>query len=228
MPETFNGFSQTIQFLKNLEANNNREWFQANKQSYQDDYLAPAQTFIEELGSQLKSVFPRINADPRVTGGSMMRIYRDVRFSKDKTPYNTRMRMTFWEGKGKKTEEPGFFFGFNHTGGAIYGGLHMFPKPILHNFQQAIDNKQSAEQFEAALAEIRKSGNYEIDGDQYKRIPKGYDPEHPRGDLLRYKGIFVKTPSISPAVLSSSDLIDVCLQHCKNMAPLHKWLVKLA
>ncbi|MBW8011733.1 MAG: DUF2461 domain-containing protein [Chloroflexi bacterium] len=227
MSQNFEGFSATIQFLRNLEANNNRDWFQANKQTYQDDYLAPAQAFIETLGSQLKAIFPKINADPRVTGGSMMRIYRDVRFSKDKTPYNTRMRMTFWEGAGKKTENPGFFFGFDQNSGVIYGGQHMFPKPTLIPYRQAVDSEQSAQDLETAMAEIRASRNYEVDGEQYKRVPQGFDPEHPRADLLRYKGIFVKSPTISASVLSSPELVGICLEHCKNMAPLHHWLVKL-
>ena len=104
----FSGFPQeTITFLQNLEANNNRTWFQAHKQDYLEYYVQPTQAFVVALGQRLQTISPNIRFNPEFKGqSSILRIYRDVRFSKEKSPYNTKLRLVFWEGSGKKMNEP--------------------------------------------------------------------------------------------------------------------------
>jgi uncharacterized protein (TIGR02453 family) len=224
---SFTSFAPSLQFLKEIETHNHRDWFQANKDRYQDEYLPPIQAFIEAIGVRLKEVSPGLNADPRPSGGSMMRIYRDIRFSKDKTPYKTHLGITFWEGAGKKTEVPGYHFYMDKSGAVIYGGQHSFPKSILPVFRAAIDDEDFGPQFQPALDAVAASGDYEVGGEQYVRVPREFDPEHPRGDQLRFKGIYVKSQALTPDQLTAATLIDLCIQHFQNMAPLHHWLVKM-
>ena len=108
--QPFYGFPREgVQFLEDLAHNNNREWFEAHRQDYREHLLAPAQSFVIALGQELKSISSAIEYDTRTNGsGSIMRIHRDVRFSKDKTPYYTYLRVVFWEGGHKKMENPSF------------------------------------------------------------------------------------------------------------------------
>ncbi|MCZ6673812.1 MAG: DUF2461 domain-containing protein, partial [Verrucomicrobia bacterium] len=144
---TFTSFAPTLKFLAEIEKNNNRDWFQANKDRYQNEYLPSIQNFIEAIGARLKEISSGLNADPRVSGGSMMRIYRDVRFSKDKTPYKNHLGVTFWEGASKKMEAPGYHFHMDKSSGGIWGGQHFFPKDILPKFRTSIDDNNFGPQF---------------------------------------------------------------------------------
>ena len=103
---TFTGFPREgIQFLRDIDDNNNRDWFEAHKHIYQTALVEPAQAFIVALGERLQTIAPNVQYDTRTNGsGSLMRIYRDVRFSKDKSPYKNWIGIVFWEGQGKKTD----------------------------------------------------------------------------------------------------------------------------
>jgi uncharacterized protein (TIGR02453 family) len=227
--QEFSGFPrQGLQFLAELGENNSREWFEAHKGEYRSSVLEPAQAFVFALGERLRLLSPQISYDTRTNGsGSIMRIYRDLRFSKDKTPYHPNLRIIFWEGGGKKTENPGFFFGMDAAGAALYGGMHTFPRPMLGAYQDAAADDDLGRQLEAALVSVGRGGDYAVGGEQYKRVPRGFDPGHSRADLLRYKGLHARSPVIEPATLTTPELVDVCFEHCRNMMPLHQWLVKV-
>jgi len=225
----FPGFpKQALQFYENLAANNNREWFNAHKQEYLDYVLAPAVDFVIVLGERLKTLSKTIMYDTRTNGaGSIMRIYRDTRFSKDKTPYKTNLGIVFGQGGKKKTESPGFYFHMEADGAVIYTGLPMLSKEVLTAYRDAVVDAKLGAALEKALASIRRAGKYEIGGEQSKRVPAGYDAEHKRADLLKHKGLYAKSPLIRPAVLSTPKLVDVCFEHCRNMLSLQQWLAKV-
>jgi uncharacterized protein (TIGR02453 family) len=225
----FSGFPQeTLQFWQELAANNNREWFKAHEQQYRNFVLAPAQAFVIDLGERLKAVSPGITYDPQTNGrGSIMRIHRDIRFSPDKTPYNTHLRIHFDEGKGKLGETPGYFFRMNHEGAELFGGQYLFAKPELEAYRAAVVDEKMGKALEDALAVIRTAGNYEIGGEHYKRVPAGYPAEHERATLLRHNGLYVTAPKIGAEMLLRRELVDVSLSHCQNMAAVHHWLVRL-
>ena len=107
--QSFSGFpEEAARFLTQLSENNNRDWFNARKQVYANTIVTPAIAFVEAMGERLKYLSPHIQYDTRTNGqGSLMRIYRDIRFSKDKSPYKTWIGIRFWEGAGKKSELPG-------------------------------------------------------------------------------------------------------------------------
>jgi uncharacterized protein (TIGR02453 family) len=226
----FNGFPpQALQFLQELKANNRREWFEAHRTTYQDQLLKPAQEFVLALGTRLQHTFPGVRFDPATNGsGTLMRIYRDTRFSADKTPYKSNISGMFWEGQGKKTEVPAFGFQLDPNGMRLMAGMFHFPKPMLLAYRQAVADEELGPALLAALAQIRQAGNYALIGEQYQRVPAEYDPEHPRRDLLRYKYLYVSMEDIPPQVATSLELVDTCFRHFRNMAPLQQWLVRAA
>jgi uncharacterized protein (TIGR02453 family) len=227
--QSFTGFPlEGLQFLADLAENNDRDWFNPRKQVYLDTIVAPAVAFVETLGEQLRFISPHIQYDTRTNGqGSLMRIYRDTRFSPDKTPYKTWIGIRFWEGAGKASENPGFFFGFDTTAGGLHVGMHGFDKAMLTAYREAVADDALGQELEAALKDVRGAGAYELNGEHYKRVPRGFDPDHPRADLLRYNTLYASSPGIEPAVLSSAGLVDVVMDHCQNMAPVQQWLVKV-
>ena len=101
--------TSTIKFLRELEKNNNRDWFEANKHRYESDVREPALAYIEAMAPRLAKISPHFIASPKKVGGSLMRVYRDVRFSKDKTPYKTNIGIQFRHSAGKDVHAPGFY-----------------------------------------------------------------------------------------------------------------------
>lgn len=225
----FSGFPKAgQQFFADLAANNNREWFNTNKQRYTDTVLNPSIEFIIALGERLKSISSGLIYDTRTNGsGSLMRINRDIRFSADKTPYNEYVAMMFWEGGGKKTENPGFGIRIGADGAGMMAGMHGFPKPTLERYRQAVDDEKSGQALVKAVKAVAAAGDYHIGGEHYKTVPRGYDKAHPRAELLKYAGLYVHVPEFGWDVLSSPDVVDYCLNHCQKIAPIQRWLVDI-
>jgi uncharacterized protein (TIGR02453 family) len=226
--QEFNGFPKAgLKFLAELRANNNRDWFQENKHIFQEDLVPVSQAFVETLGPRLKIFSPGLSYDSRKDGrGSIMRIYRDIRFSKDKTPYYTYMRFRFWEGMNKK-ESPGIFIWLDDSEAGVHVGMHMFPKEFLQAYREAISDDKLGSAFEGVLQQIKGAGEYEFGEPHYKRVPRGFDPDHPRAELLRYNAFYTSGPKIKKSVLSKPEFVDTCVEQIEKMIPLHHWMVKV-
>ena len=225
----FEGFpEQGLRFLADLSDNNNREWFNENKPQYLEYIVEPSKEFIETVGDQLQFISPHVQYDTRTNGqGSLMRIYRDIRFSPDKTPYKTYVGIRFWEGSGKAKDNPGYFLWFDHTGAGIHVGMHGFDKAMLESYRQGVAADDLGPELEKAIADVVAAGEYEIGGEHYKRVPRDYEKDHPRADLLRFNSLYVSSPRISPELLASSEITKSVLDHFENMAPVQRWLVKV-
>ncbi len=225
----FSGFPERgLQFLADLANHNDREWFNGNKQIYLDYIVQPAVAFVEALGERLQYISPHIQYDTRTDGqGSLMRIYRDTRFSKDKSPYKTWVGIRFWEGGPKPGQNPGYYFGFDGISGGIHVGMHGFDKHMLTAYRAAVDNETTGKELEQALANIRQASEYAIRGEHYKRVPRGFDPGHPRAGLLCFNTLYASSPAIDPAVLASPELVEIVMDHCEKLAPIQQWLVKV-
>lgn len=223
----FTGYSpETIQFFVNIKENNNKQWFTEHKNKYQKFVVEPTKAFIMAMGQRLGELAPAIQYDTRANGaGSMMRIYRDVRFSKDKSPYKTWLGVIFWEGSGKKTDSPGFYFGLDDEGAGTHAGLHGFPKPFLEAYREAVVDDKLGKELTDILAAL--PSDYTNSDKHYKRVPRGFDKDHPRADLLMYNSMVVSAPRFSPDVIASADLLDACFEHYRQMAPLQQWLSKV-
>jgi len=225
--KAFEGFPEEgFRFFRELAVNNNREWFAEHKQEYIEFLQTPALSLVVELGERLKSEFLGIAYDLRTNGaGSIMRIHRDIRFSKDKTPYKTHIGINFWEGPQKKGS-PGFHFFMDAEGAGFYGGYHVFPKATLTAYRESVASERSGEKLRKALDELVKNKGFEYGGEQLKRVPPGYDKENPRGDLLRYKGLWIKSSKLDLNALSSPSLVDTCAANAHIMGPVHRWFVE--
>jgi uncharacterized protein (TIGR02453 family) len=224
----FDGFGPEARgFLRELAANNRKEWFSANKDRYERHIREVGERFIDEMGPHLTSVYPEIRYDTRRNGaGSMMRIHRDIRFSPDKRPYKENVGIVFWIGDGKKVELPGFYFHLGIQESFFYGGQHIFPKPLLQAYRSAVDEEESGSRLTSILKELQERGLPIMEEPAYKRVPRGFDSEHPRSDLLRYGGIGVAR-RLSAEELESSRLVPSLIDTAEAMKPLLDWLLPL-
>ena len=155
-----------------------------------------------------------------------MRIYRDTRFSKDKTPYKTNISGLFWEGAGKKTEHPAFGFQLTANSIGLMAGIFGFPKPMLTAYRAAVLDDKLGPALQEAITAVTSNDQYEIIGEHYKRVPRGFDPEHSRADLLRYNGLYAHPIQVN-AELTSANLVDICMDHYQHMAPIQQWLLHI-
>lgn len=212
-------------FFDEIVANNNKEWFAAQKSIFQTKVQQPAQQFVQALGARLESVVPEIQYDTRLNGsGSIMRIYRDTRFSADKTPYKTNLGILWWEGDGKKMENPGFYFHLDAESAWMGGGLYYFPD--VAQYRTAVADEKLGPALTEVAAQMAANG-MPVGGDKTKRVPRGFNNDHPRAELLKFKGMTAVSPPISRQVLASPDLVDICFEYCQSLLPLHQWLVRM-
>jgi uncharacterized protein (TIGR02453 family) len=224
----FTGFPPDgLAFLADLAAHNERAWFAAHKQAYQATLLEPAQAFVGALGERLQALAPGIRVDPRSDGrGTLMRLARDTRFSGDKTPYKTELSGLFWQGDREKTTCPAFGFRLQADGMDLMAGMFTFTKDALQAFRAAVVDEQQGTELTTITDSLRAKAGYSVQGASYKRVPTGYDPSHPRADLLRYQGLYVHPPRLDVDVVCSATLVDRCVEHFRAMAPVQRWLVK--
>ena len=174
----------TTKFLKELESNNNRDWFEANKQRYEDHVREPSLAYIEAMAPYLGKISQHFIASPKKVGGSLMRVYRDVRFSKDKTPYKTNIGIQFRHAAGKDVHAPGFYMHIEPGEVFIGAGIWRPDSPTVSNVRLHIDENQAG--WKKITRQLRSKG-FELQGESLKRAPRGYDPEHPLLEDLRRK-----------------------------------------
>ena len=223
----FNGFpKETVRFYRDLANHNDRAWFEAHKDVYKENVLAPAQAFVLAMGERLRRVAPGIIADPRPNGaGSIFRIYRDTRFTRDKRPYKAFLGILFWEGPGKKMESSGFYFHLEPKELLLAVGSYAFPGPRLDAFREAVIHRTHGPGLTKAIRKVTKKG-YEIGGAHYKRVPRGFDPEHPNAEYLRHNGLYAWERATIPAELYSGEIVALCLRKFRDMHPIHEWIVE--
>jgi len=227
--QTFQGFRpETLAFLADLTANNDRAWFAAHKDTYTDVVLPEAQAFISALVAALRRFAPAVLYDTRTNGqGSLLRIYRDIRFAADKTPYNPYLRTVFWQGNAKKTANPAFWVDIRPEGASIFVGEWQFSPEVLAAYRDAVVDETLGPALEEAIAAVRAAGVYELSGPHYRTVPRGYDPAHPRAALLRHNGLWALLGHLPREVVCSEQLAPTCAAHCERMAPLFFWLVQM-
>jgi len=211
-------------FLAKLSKNNNKEWFDAHREEFETHLFIPAQMFVNELGERLKSISPGIIAIPK-TDKSIFRLHRDVRFSKDKSPYKTNMGILLWEGEGKKMECSGYYFHIEPKSFFLGTGMYIFTDPQIKKFREIVSNEKKAEELKSIMQKIEKKG-YTFGGKTLKKTPRDYDKEYPFADLYLYTGLYCGYESKNMNEVFEDDLTEFCFGKFKNHLPLHNWLVK--
>jgi len=224
---TFGGFSRpSIKFYRDLARNNNKIWFEENRETYEAQVLTPARQFVAAMGKKLGRIAPRLQADPRVNK-SIFRIYRDTRFSADKTPYKAHLGIWLWEGTGPRMECSGFYFHVEPAHVYLGVGVYMFPKWLLEPYREAVVDPKTGKQLRRAINQCLKVEHCSVGREHYKRTPRGFDPGHANAALLRHNGLYAGVQLLIPDELYTEELIDFCHEYYRALLPLHRWLYAL-
>ena len=212
---------KTFGFLRDLEANNSKDWFDANRDRYETDWKEAALDVIASVSDRMAALHPPLRAEPKLNG-SLRRINRDVRFSKDKTPYKARLHMVFWTGD-HPNRSPGMHFVLSPEGVGYGAGQFGLTPEELRAMRQRIVSDGAG--LEAALVRAADVG-CRMGEPVLARVPKGFDSEGPRADLLRYKSFVARThddPAPKSKVLGAG-AEDWMLEMTEALLPLIRWL----
>jgi uncharacterized protein (TIGR02453 family) len=224
----FDGFADARgRFFGELALHNDRGWFQEHREEYRAGWLEPMQALLGEVRPRLVRCYPAHGVgEPRV-----FRIHRDVRFSRDKSPYKTHVAGLIPVGSSGRArsgvEAPValyFHVGFEEVlaGAGLWG---MDPEALARH-RRALAAGRSGAEVGRIVAGLRRRG-YALEArESTRRVPAGLDPEHPRADLLRLKGLVAMAPAIDRRLLRRRDLIGVLAGQARAMAPLVRWLLR--
>jgi len=209
---------ELFRFLRELRAHNERGWFEVNKPRYLSLVRDPVLAFVEAVGPDLVAISPHIVADPRPSGGSLLRIYRDTRFSRDKTPYKTNVGLRFPHGAGKDIHGPGYYLHLEP--GEVFMGAGMWhPDPdALHAVREAIEKDPRG--WKRAQRSPLRHGDESL-----RRAPRGFDPDHPLVEDLK-RTSFTVGRRFTEKQACSPNFGDVFVSACRQEAPLMKFLAK--
>lgn len=223
----FSGFTkETVRFFTALRKNNNREWFERNRATYDEHVMGPAKLFVTAMGERLRKIAPHIVAVPKVNK-SIFRINHDTRFSLDPSPYKTNLGIYFWEGTRSRMESSGFYFHLEPPDLMLGGGMYIIPDNLLGRFRKAVVDRKSGAEIGKITRSILAIDGFSVDGQHYKRVPAGFDPAHPNAALLKHKGLYAGTEAKIPDEFYSARLVDYCFERFEPLAPLHRWLMRL-
>ena len=190
---------ETLKFLRELKVNNNRDWFAANKNRYEEDVLDVALRFIQSMHDPLQEIAPHFTAIPKRMGGSMMRVYRDTRFSKNKTPYKTNIGIQFRHEQAKDVHSPGYYVHIDPEEVFLGAGMWRPDSDSLAGIRQRIADKQV--EWLRARDDKTFKRHFRLGGQSLVRPPKGYDKDHPLLDDLKRKDfIAVKSMDLQEAL----------------------------
>jgi len=188
-----------LEFLRQLERHNDRTWFLRNKERYEENVREPALEFIRTMASHVGRISPHLVADDRKVGGSLMRVHRDVRFSKDKRPYKTNVGIQFRHDAGRDVHAPGLYFHVDP--GSVFLGAGMW-----HPDREALAAVRDAIVDDPAGWRRARDGKkfraaWRLGGEALKRPPRGFDPEHPMIEDLK------RTDHIALCELTHDDVV---------------------
>lgn len=211
-----------FKFFAELSANNNREWFNDNKDRFRASVQEPLAAFVEAMAPRLKKISKHFVADPRLNGGSVFRIYKDVRFSKDKTPYKTHGAVQFRHARGKDAHVPGFYVHLDPKEVFYGGGIWTPPSPALLKVREAIrDNGAGWKKATTGAAFNKRFGA--VRGDSLTRPPRGFDADDPMIEDLKRKSFFAMAEA-KPAAAKKASFCDDVEGAMKDARPMMKFL----
>lgn len=230
----FNGFKpEVISFLSDIKHNNNKTWFDAHYDFYAKHILETSRDLVEDLGEALLEMAPGINVVPKVNG-SIYRFSRDTRFSRDKTPYKSHLSYLFWQGHLKRTRCPGFYLAISSKFIRMGVGINHFEAEYLQAWRLCCSqqgkagvstrSEMTAEKIRSIIEQLISQG-VQIDGEQLKRMPRGFTLNELNQDLIRYRGLRVWFQQTLPEEVFSQQLIPYCISYYQQLVPLFAWMV---
>lgn len=212
-----------FKFLNRLKKNNRREWFEDNKESYLSDVRDPMLRFISDFAPRLAEISPHFLADPRPVGGSLFRIYRDTRFSKDKSPYKIMAAAQFRHEEAKDVHAPGFYLHLEPSNIFVGTGLWHPDNPTLTKIRDAIVEDTAGWKRILSRAAFKK--NWALGGDSLRNPPRGYDSKHPLVEDLKRKD-FISMRTFKEEDVCSEDFLARFHRACKQAAPFVEFLTR--
>ncbi len=210
---------ETLQFLKELKKNNERGWFDKNK----DKFVAASENFIQFVQVLIDEV---ARFDKSVAGldakKSVFRIYRDIRFSKDKSPYKTHFGAVLL-GKGKSCGIAGYYLHLEPGNAFLAGGVHMAEPQNLKAIREGISAQGNT--FMKIIQDKNFKKNFTIEGEKLVNVPRGFDREDPMGDFLKYKDLVLRH-SVDDKMVLSDGFASYCSKVFEAMVPFNSFLNK--
>jgi uncharacterized protein (TIGR02453 family) len=211
----------TFKFLAELETNNNRVWFEENKPRYEALVREPALDFIHAMAPSLKKFAPHFRADARKMGGSLMRVYRDTRFARDKTPYKTNVGIQFRHTLAKDVHGPIFYVHIANGECFFAAGCWRPEAEALWKIRSAI--AENPKVWLRARDDKKFKTHWALEGDTLTRPPRGFDAGHVAVEDLKRKD-FVAAAPLSKAEAVSADFVKLAAQRFAEAVPLVRFL----
>jgi uncharacterized protein (TIGR02453 family) len=222
-PTRFDGFADRDgRFFRALARNQRREWFAAHREEYDRGWLTPMQALLGETRERIEPLFRH---EP-LAAAKVFRIHRDVRFSKDKSPYKTHIGgFIAVDGTGQGPSAAAALY-FHIGAGEVFvaAGQYMMDGAQLARFRQAIVDERQGGALDKILRSLTRAGFGIGSHDVLQRVPRGFDPDHPRAELLKRKGLIATFPALPRPLLVSRKLVDWLTTHAKRAVPLVEWL----
>ncbi|MBI5919107.1 MAG: DUF2461 domain-containing protein [Nitrosomonadales bacterium] len=214
---------QTFTFLSELAANNSREWFEAHKQDYEALVRLPALAFISDMSDEMLAISRHFLAQPKKVGGSLMRVQRDTRFSKIKTPYKTNIGIQFRHEVGKDVHAPGYYL--HIAPGECFLGIGLWhPVPdVLFKLREAIVQQPDAWVMARDDAAFRQ--HFTLEGDSLANAPRGFAKDHPLLADLKRKD-FIGMAALDEATITSPALRATVVEQFRQAGPYMRFLCK--
>lgn len=212
---------QTFTFLAALTENNEREWFTANQQDYEDFVRTPALNFIRDMSDEMPAISRHFLAQSKKVGGSLMRIYRDTRFSKDKTPYKTNIGIQFRHEVGKDIHAPGYYVHIAPDECFVGAGLWHPDADALLKIREGI--AQNADAWVKARDDKTFSKHFELVGDTLANAPRGFAKDHPLVEDLKRKD-FIGLAPLTKTNVTSGNFRSLVIERFKQAEPMMHFL----
>ncbi len=217
MERGFDGFpAGGIIFLQELLENNSRPWFAQNRARYKEALEAPAKLFLNEMEQELMRCFGGAFT------GKIFRLHRDLRFSKDKTPYNSHLRMAFFP-DGHARAGQGFYFSLEPEGFVLGGGAMGFSPSGLERFRHQLLDQTQGPAIDSLVSGLVQNG-YRLEPSELKRVPAGFDKDHPRAALLRRKSLTLWRDFTGHQGLIGRGAVGFCMKVFQELHPLLRLL----
>lgn len=214
---------QTFTFLSSLAENNEREWFTAHQQEYEELVRTPALNFISDMSDEMPAISRHFLAQSKKVGGSLMRIYRDTRFSKDKTPYKTNIGIQFRHEVGKDIHAPGYYLHIAPDECFVGIGLWHPDADALFKIREAIVQKSDA--WLAARDDQTFRKHFTLEGDSLTNVPRGFAKDHPLMEDLKRKDFICLAP-LSETMVTSKNMRPQVVERFRQGAPYMEFLCK--
>jgi uncharacterized protein (TIGR02453 family) len=233
-PPGFAGFDRdAMGFWHELAAEMNRAWFLANKERYETKWVQPMTALLSEVAAKAASAYQGFAiSEPRI-----MRIYRDTRFAKDKSPYKTWIGASINVGAARKAPKKDAPRGdAAHGVTALYmhfgveeefagAGQYVFMDDALVKWRKKVADDKTGKEIARIVASLEKAGYEVVAYDKLQRVPKPFDADHARAGLLKMKGLVVGFPDIPKGLVHKPELVTWLAGHVKAAAPMNKWIL---